>query len=212
MIKIKVFTVNPFQENTYLVYDETKECIIIDCGCLSDYEKDSLKKFIAENNLEPKRLLNTHLHIDHALGNRFIYEEYELEPEAHQADEFLLDQMKLQADVFGICMKDEPMPLGNYLNEENKIFFGNSELEIFHVPGHSPGSLVFYARSEEVLFSGDVLFLGSIGRTDLPGGDYATLIRNIQQKLLVLPPETLVLPGHGCTTTIQREKEENPFL
>jgi len=212
MIKVKEFVVNPFQENTYLLYDETKECVIIDCGCLFDNEKTELKNFIAENSLKPKLLLNTHLHIDHALGNRFIHEEYGLKSEAHQADEFFINQMKSKADMFGIPMKDEPISLGNYLQEGEKIVFGNSELDILHVPGHSPGSLVYYAKKEKMLFVGDVLFRESIGRTDLPGGDYATLINNIQQKLLVLPPETVVFSGHGSTTTIGYEKENNPFL
>jgi len=212
MIKVKEFVVNPFQENTYLLYDETKECVIIDCGCLFDNEKTELKNFIAENGLKPKHLLNTHLHIDHALGNRFFYEEYGLKPEAHQADEFFINQMKIQADVFGIPMKDEPISLGNYLQEGEKIVFGNSELEILHVPGHSPGSLVYYAKAEKLLFVGDVLFRECIGRTDLPKGNHADLIQNIQQKLLTLPDETVVFCGHYETTTIGHEKEYNPYF
>jgi glyoxylase-like metal-dependent hydrolase (beta-lactamase superfamily II) len=213
MIKIKIFTVNPFQQNTYLVYDETtKECVIIDCGCLFDEEKQELKNFILENKLIPKRLLNTHLHLDHAFGNRFIYNEFGLKPEANQADEFLISQMKQQTDMYGIPLKDEPMPLGSYLNEGDIIKFGESELSILHVPGHSPGSLVFYDKHEHLLFVGDVLFAGSIGRTDLPMGDYDTLIENIQKKLMVLPHETIVFSGHGGTTTIGHEKKNNPFL
>ncbi len=214
MITVKTFQFNPFQENTYLLYDESKACAIIDCGCLFDNEKQKLKNFIQQYELKPTRLLNTHLHIDHILGNRFAYEQYGLKLEAHRSDEFLLQQMRVQAQMFGIPMQadEEPMPIGNYLNEGDNVAFGNSELEILHVPGHSPGSLVFYSKSDNLLFTGDVLFEESIGRTDLPGGNYGDLIHGIQQKLFVLPPETIVLPGHGDSSTIEHEKKYNPYL
>lgn len=211
-MKIEVFTCNPIQENTYIVYDETKECIIIDCGCLFDVEKEKLKDFIDENKLILKRVINTHLHLDHSFGNRFLFNEYGIKPEAHQADEFLIPQMAMQADVFGIPMNDEAMPLGGYLNEGDTIKVGHLTFEILHVPGHSPGSLVFYEKNEHVLFVGDVLFKGSIGRTDLPKGSYSSLIENIQSKIMVLPPQTVVFSGHGPTTTIAYEMENNPFL
>ncbi|MDR0871960.1 MAG: MBL fold metallo-hydrolase [Prevotellaceae bacterium] len=212
-MEVITFTVNPIQEHTYIIYDETKECAIIDCGCLTDREKSAVKNFIAENGLQPKHLLNTHLHFDHALGNRFIFDTYGLKPEANQADEFLLAQMKTQLDVFlGKELSEEPAPIGKYLNEGDKVVFGNSELEVLHVPGHSPGSLVFYARKDNMLFAGDVLFRESIGRTDLPGGNYATLINGIKNKLLTLPDETLVFCGHDETTTIGHERKYNPYL
>ena len=212
MIEVITFTVNPIQENTYLLYDESKECVIIDCGCLTEREKSAVRNFIDENGLKPKHLLNTHLHFDHALGNRFIYETYGLKPEAHQADEFLVKQMSAQLNYFGVSSNDEPVPIGKYLNEGDKIIFGNSELEILHVPGHSPGSLVYYNRAQNLLFAGDVLFRESIGRTDLPQGNHADLIRNIQEKLLTLPDETVVFCGHDETTTIGHEKMFNPYL
>jgi glyoxylase-like metal-dependent hydrolase (beta-lactamase superfamily II) len=212
MIKVKRFVFNPIQENTYILYDETKECVIIDCGCLFDTEKAQLKNFIKENGLIPKHLINTHLHFDHALGNRFIYETYGLKPEANKEDEFLIPLIKQNAKAFHIPFEDEPMPLGGYLNEGDKVCFGNSELEIFHVPGHSPGSLVFYDRKDNLLFTGDALFKECIGRTDLLGGNHQALIKNIRQKLLVLPPETIVFPGHDEETTIGHEIQFNPYL
>ena len=212
MIEVITFTVNPIQENTYLLYDESKECVIIDCGCFTEREKTVFRNFIDENALKPKHLLNTHLHFDHVLGNRFIYETYGLTPEAHQADEFMLKQMRAQLDYFGVPSKDEPVPVGKYLNEGDKIIFGNSELEVLHIPGHSPGSLVYYNCAQKLLFVGDVLFRECIGRTDLPGGNHIDLIRNIQEKLLILPDEIVVFCGHDETTTIGHEKRYNPYL
>ena len=212
MIEVVTFTQNPIQVNTYVVYDETKECVIIDCGCLTEGEQAAIERFIDENGLKPKHLLNTHLHFDHALGNRFIYDTYGLQPEAHRADEFLLKQMRAQLAYFGVSSGDEPVPIGKYLNEGDEISFGNSELEVLHVPGHSPGSVAYLNRAQNLLFAGDVLFRECIGRTDLPGGNHADLIRNIQEKLLVLPDETVVFCGHDETTTIGHEKQCNPYL
>ena len=209
---IKTFTFNPFQENTYLVYDETNEAILIDAGCILETEKQLLKRFIEDNKLTLKRVINTHLHLDHQFGNKFLYNTYGIKPEAEKEDEYLLDNVINQARSFGFTVDEEAQTLGGYITENQEIKFGNSSFIALHVPGHSPGSLAFYSKKEGVLFSGDVIFRGSIGRTDLPKGDYATLILSITQKILPLPDSTVIYSGHGPTTTIGYEKQNNPFL
>jgi len=209
---IKIFTFNPFQENTYLLFDETKEAVLIDAGCITDTEKLTLKRFIDENDLTLKRLINTHLHLDHQFGNKFVTDTFGLLPEANQQDEFLLANVVAQARSFGFSVEEEAQPLGTYINEGDEIKFGNCSLKAIHVPGHSPGSLAFYSEKEGVVFAGDVLFRNSIGRTDLPYGDYATLILSITKKLLPLPDSTVVYCGHGPSTTIGSEKNSNPYL
>lgn len=211
-MKIKEFRCNPFAENTYLLYDETGEAIIIDCGCLFDDEKTIMANFISKNNLTIKHLINTHLHIDHIFGNEWAARTFGVLPQAHQADEFLIEQAVAQARLFGIYEEVKPQALGYYLNEGDLIRFGNQELQILHVPGHSAGSLCFYSEKEGFAIVGDVLFRGSIGRTDLPGGNYAQLINQINSKLLTLPEETTVYSGHGISTTIGQERRTNPFL
>jgi glyoxylase-like metal-dependent hydrolase (beta-lactamase superfamily II) len=209
---IKTFTFNPFQENTYVLHDETNEAIIIDAGCLNDGEKRLLKLYFDENKLTLSRLINTHLHLDHQFGNKFIFDTFGVGPEACQDDEFLLDNVVSQARSFGLPINEEAQELGGYITENQEINFGNSTLKVIHVPGHSPGSMAFYSEKDGVLFAGDVLFQGSIGRTDLPKGDYATLISSITKKLLLLPDSTIVYSGHGPTTTIGNEKKNNPYL
>lgn len=211
-MKIKLFVFNPFQENTYLLINESNECILIDPGCFEEEEKERLKTYLEENKLVLKRVLNTHLHLDHAFGNSFLSHQYGINAEANKADEFLLKDMSRQAGLFGISEVDEAAPLGNYLNEGDKIKLGNIELEVLHIPGHSPGSLVYYAPKDKCVFAGDVLFRGSIGRTDLAKGNYDELISGIRSKLLTLPDETVVFSGHGPRTTIGEEKWGNPFL
>ena len=209
---IKKFKFNPFPVNTFILYDETNECVVIDAGMLFDNEKEQFNSFITSNNLKIKHLLNTHLHFDHIVGNPFIEKKFGMKAKAHEADIFLLNRAKEQAAMYGFHLDDENISLETFINEEDVIQFGNSELKILHVPGHSPGSLVFYSVANKCIFSGDVLFYQSIGRTDLPGGNYQELIDNIQEKLLILPDETLVYPGHGPTTTIGKEKRGNMFL
>ena len=209
---IKTFVFSPFQENTYLVYDETKEAVIIDPGCYNDTEKQELKQFIERNNLVVKRLLNTHLHIDHQFGNHFVAETYTLLPELCKEDEFLLERIDSQYQMFGLKMEGKAQELGEYIVENQLIKFGNSEFIALHVPGHSPGSMAFYSAENTLVFAGDVLFSGSIGRTDLPKGDYTQLIQSIQTKLLPLPDSTVVYSGHGPITTIGYEKLNNPYL
>ncbi len=209
---IKQFTFNPLQENTYVVHDETLEAIVIDAGCFTAQEKKQLQDYIEDNNLKLKRVINTHLHFDHQFGNKFLYETYGLAPEAHPADEFLLEQVKAGGMVYGFVFPEDAQPIGKHFQEGDSITFGNSTLEILHVPGHSPGHVVFHNAEQKILFAGDVLFNGSIGRTDLERGNHATLIKGIQEKLLILPEETVVYCGHGPTTTIGNEKRYNPFL
>ena len=209
---IKTFTFNPFQENTYLVFDETNEAVVIDAGCLQAGEKQILTRFIEDNKLTLKRVLNTHLHLDHQFGNKFLFDTYGIAPEACIEDEFLLENVVAQARSYGFPVTEEAQPLGAYITENQEITFGNSSLKAIHAPGHSPGSMVLYSEKDGVMFAGDVLFQGSIGRTDLPKGDYASLILAITKKLLVLPDSTVVYCGHGPSTTIGYEKKNNPYL
>jgi hydroxyacylglutathione hydrolase len=212
MMTIKIFTFNPIQENTYVVHDETGEAIVIDAGCYFENEKKALRAYIDDNKLKLVKVLNTHLHFDHQFGNKYLFDTYGIEPEAHGGDEFLLKRVVAGAVIYGFPVQEDAQPIGTYLVENQEINFGDTTLKTIHVPGHSPGHLVFHNEKEKVLFAGDVLFKGSIGRTDLEQGDYGTLIRNITEKLLILPDETMVYPGHGPTTTIGDERVSNPYL
>ena len=212
-MKIEKFIFNPFHENTYLVYDEaTKDAVVIDCGCYTQKEKNTLLSFINQHQLTIKYVLNTHLHIDHIFGNKFLFSQFGIEPQAHKGDIELLERMQEQALAFGLSLKEKEQPIGNFIDEKNSLTIGESSIQFIHVPGHSLGSLCIYFPKEKWLFSGDVLFLRCIGRTDLPGGNYAQLIDGIHNKLLVLPKETRVFAGHGFETTISYEQENNPFL
>ncbi|MDY6800584.1 MAG: MBL fold metallo-hydrolase [Bacteroidota bacterium] len=211
MLKIKTFVFNPFQENTIILYDETKECVIIDAGNNDLNEKNQLFTFIEENTLNPKYILNTHCHIDHIMGNADVIEKYNIPSIAHKEDLPLIERAKDMALAFGFNVKEPPKPNKFVLNGD-EIKFGNSMLEVRHVPGHSPGSVAFIANDERFAIVGDVLFKGSIGRTDLPGGDYNTLISSIKQKLFSLNDDFIVYPGHGDSTTIHHERNTNPFL
>ncbi len=209
---ITTFQFNPFQENTYLVSDDTGEAVIIDCGCLYPTEEAQLKQAISTDKLVVKRLLNTHLHLDHSFGNYMVAQTFGVLPEAHQADEFLISETSKQAQLFGIPASVREQPLGGYLNDGDMVAFGRTEFEVIHVPGHSPGGICFYCRTEQIIFVGDVLFAGGIGRTDLPQGNYADLISGIQNRLFTLPDETVVYSGHGPTTTIGSERVHNPYF
>lgn len=211
-MEIKIFQFNPIGVNTYVLYDETNECVIIDAGCFYHDEKEYLLNFILDNNLVVKHLLNTHLHFDHVLGNEFVKEQFSLDTEANKLDQFLLDGLPAQMRMFGFDPIENVPVVGRYLEEGDIVEFGNQQLKILQIPGHSPGSIVFYSSENNCVFVGDVLFRYSVGRTDLAGGDHRQLIEGIQQKLLVLPPDTVVYPGHGPATTIGDEKRSNPFL
>ena len=212
LMYIETFVCNPFMENTYLVYDDTAACVVIDAGCLTDVERNRLQQTIEKHHLKLEHVLNTHLHLDHVFGNGFLYQTYHLAPEAHREDEFLLSQLHAQAALFGVPFNEKVQPIGSYLEDCDHVAFGNSSFEVIHVPGHSPGSICFYSRDDQIIFVGDVLFRGSIGRTDLPKGNFEQLIHGIQHRLLVLPDETKVYSGHGIVTTIGQEKAENPYL
>ncbi len=212
-MKIETFVFNPIMENTYLLIDEgSKECVIIDAGCYYDAEKVRLSSFIENGGFKLVRVLNTHLHLDHCFGNRYLTERYGVLPEASEADEFLLPIMKSHCHSFGIPLNEDYQKLGGYLKEGDVIRFGESELSVIEVPGHSPGGLAFYCKADKVLFSGDSLFQGSIGRTDLDGGDFESLIHSLTKKIITLPTDTVVYPGHGGTTTIGDELQYNPYL
>ncbi len=211
MIKIEKFVVNPLGENSLVVSDETGECIFIDPGFFYDEEKDEIRTYITENKLNPVKITNTHCHFDHIMGVEFIREEYGIALHAHADDAFWIEKVQEQANRFGFEVKPVN-PIDAYLTENDKIKFGNTELDVIHVPGHTPGHVVFYNKEAEVLIAGDVLFYGSIGRTDLPGGNHNDLISNIKNKLFPLPDTTKVYCGHGPETTIGFEKSTNPFL
>lgn len=211
-MKIKRFEFNMFPVNCYVLSDETKEAVVIDAGCFYEEEKQTLKNYIISNGLNVKRLLCTHLHLDHILGNPFMLKEFGLKAEANQADEFWLEYAPQQSRMFGFQLNEEAVPLGKYVCDGDIITFGNTQLEAIHVPGHSPGSIVYYCKEENCMFSGDVLFQGSIGRADLTGGNFDELREHICSRLFVLPNDTIVYPGHGNPTTIGIEKQDNPFF
>jgi hydroxyacylglutathione hydrolase len=211
MFQIKVFTFNPVQENTYLLYNEHNECIIIDPGCYYDHEKDELKSFIILNKLEPKILLNTHCHLDHVFGNKFIAEEYKLTLKTHPLEKTILEMAPTSGLMFNLPF-DNYQGEVTYLEEGDTISLGEDELEVIHAPGHSPGSICFYSAKQQFIIGGDVLFQNSIGRTDLPYGSHEDLIRNIKGKLFKLPGDVKVYPGHGPATTIGEEMKANPYL
>ena len=211
MFQVKSFTFNPVQENTYLLYNEHKECIIIDPGCYYEHEKEELKSFINLNKLQPKFLLNTHCHLDHVFGNKFIAEEYKITLNSHPLEKKLLEMAPASGLMFNLPF-DNYQGEVTYLEEGDKIFLGDNELEVIHAPGHSPGSICFYCKKQHFIIGGDVLFYNSIGRTDLPGGNHEHLISSIKQKLFKLPEDTEVYPGHGSPTTIGAEIKENPYL
>jgi hydroxyacylglutathione hydrolase len=211
MLTVRSFIFSPIEENTYVVYNESKHCLIIDPGCYDDEEKELLRSFISDEQLKPVRLLNTHCHLDHVFGNKFIAETYNLELEIHEKEELVLSYAPTSGLMYNLPFDNYNAGL-KFLAEGDQVRLGQDELKVIEAPGHSPGSICFYCRNQDFIIGGDVLFRGSIGRTDLPLGDHATLIRSIKTKLLVLPGETVVYSGHGPSTTIAAEKMSNPFL
>jgi hydroxyacylglutathione hydrolase len=211
MASIQAFENNPYQENTYIVYDETGECAIIDPGMYTAAEQNAVVNFIKENHLKPTLLLNTHCHIDHVLGNKFVLDHYGLKPRFHAGELPVLEAVVAYAPMMGIRYDVSPLP-EEYLPEQGTVGFGNTQLDLVFAPGHSPAHLCYYDKTSNLLIGGDVLFRGSIGRTDLPGGNFKQLLTNIEEKLFTLPDDCTVYPGHGPETTIGYEKQTNPFL
>lgn len=211
MIHIKTFVFSPIQENTYVLYSDNKDCIIIDPGCYFDEEKNSLAQYIDNNQLKPRFLLNTHCHLDHVFGNKFVAEKYQLTPFIHAEEKIVFDYAPTAGLMYNLPFDHYEGPL-QFLQEGSEINLGNSMLKTFFTPGHSPGSVSFYNESQSFIISGDVLFKNSIGRTDLPGGNIDVLLKSIKSKLQLLPKNTIVYSGHGDSTTIGEEESNNPFL
>jgi hydroxyacylglutathione hydrolase len=211
MINIKQFTFNPYQENTYVLFDESGECVIIDPGMYDAAEQNEFVAFVNSARLKPTLLLNTHCHIDHVLGNKFVFDNWSLKPRFHEGELPVLHAIPGYAPSMGMQYELSPEPEA-YLGESGTVTFGKSMLKLIFAPGHSPAHLCFYSEADNFLIGGDVLFYKSIGRTDLPGGNHAQLIKSIKENLFVLPDDCKVFPGHGQSTTIGFEKKSNPFL
>jgi glyoxylase-like metal-dependent hydrolase (beta-lactamase superfamily II) len=213
MITIKQFTFNFFAENTYLLCDETKEAVLIDCGCMTPDEETALSGYLNEHKLTLKRLLCTHYHFDHVIGNAYIFHQYGIRPEMHREEKSAgTPTLHMQASKFGIPVNPEdPEPL-RYIEDNEDVRFGHSILKAILVPGHSPASLAFYSEADRFIIAGDVIFRSSIGRTDLWGGDFDTLVSSIRYRIFTLPGNVVIYPGHGPSTTVGYERANNPYL
>lgn len=210
MLQVQSFVFNPLQENTFVLYDETKECIIVDPGCSDESENNQLKSFIDSNKLRVKLLLNTHCHIDHVLGNRFVKETFKVNLLIHRAEEAVLKAAEVYAPSYGFHNYQHQSASG-FLEEGDYVMVGNQSFLVLFVPGHSPGHVAFYSEENRALIGGDVLFYNSIGRTDLPGGNHELLLNSIHTRIFTLPDNVKVYPGHGPETTVGFEKKTNPF-
>ena len=213
MLNIKRIVCNPFQENCYILSDDTKVSVIIDCGAYYATEREEIVTYIRDNGLKVKHLLATHAHIDHNFGNNTIFEFFDCKPEIHYDDAALMESLPMQNILFFNSKLDYSLPsVGSFFTDNDVISFGKYELKIIHTPGHSPGSVVFYCEEEKIAFSGDTLFKMSIGRTDLEGGSYEDIIRSINELIQTLPYDTKIYPGHGPDTTIGFEAINNPYI
>ena len=210
-MKIFKLVFSPIEVNTYIIADDSDNCAIIDCGCYDKEESERFLDFIKSKSLNPVLLLNTHCHLDHVFGNRLILERFGLKTFSNELDEMNRKDAVQHALLFGLTMDDPPEPAG-FISDNQIVTFGTEKLLALHVPGHTAGSLAFYSEKNNCVFTGDALFAGSIGRTDLPGGNYDTLIGSIKNKLFVLPPSTIVYAGHGDETTIEMEMKSNPYF
>ncbi len=211
MLTVKMFSFNPVGENTYVLYNEEKQCCIIDPGCYFQEEREKLKEFIEKNALRPVLLLNTHCHLDHVFGNKFVHDTWNLSLHIHKKEKPMLDLAPASGQMWQLPFDNYEGELV-YIQEGSVLKIGDDELKIFFTPGHSPGHVCFYNETGGFAISGDVLFNGSIGRTDLPGGDFDTLINSIQTQLFTLPDDTKIYSGHGPVTTVGFEKMNNPFV
>lgn len=212
MLKIERFICNMLQENCYVVSDESKECVIIDCGAFLPEERKNIVSYIRDNNLVPKHLIATHGHIDHNFGNNTLFQEFGLAPKVHKGDKSLMEALPEQAQAFaGIVLEYDMPPVGKYLDETDRISFGNHAFTIIETPGHSCGSIFLYCKEEKIAFSGDTLFKGSIGRTDFAGGSMLQMMQSLRM-IGQLPDDTEIYPGHGNSTTIGMELATNPYM
>ena len=213
MINIQRFECNPLQENCYIVNDDSRECIIIDCGAYYDEESEAIDRYIREQQLKPMHLLATHGHLDHNFGNAFLFQKFGLKVEICAADQQLVERLPQQAAaLFGMLINEQQPPVGQLLNNGDSIRFGNHTILVLQTPGHSQGSCIFYIADELVAFSGDTLFRMSIGRTDFPEGSWKAMEQSLSAVVGALPSETVVYPGHGPKTTIGDELQYNPYL
>lgn len=212
MLNVERFEVNPFQENTYCLYNDKKEALIIDPGFYSKEEKDSFKKFINEQQLHLQHCWLTHAHLDHVFGCRFIYEEFGLSPQLHEKERMVYETAEQVGLNYGIRLESLPEPIYSWSEDQGNEHVLGTAFNWYFTPGHSPGSVSFYAEASETVWSGDVLFYHSIGRTDLPGGNFETLEKSIRTVLYRLPHATRVLSGHGPETNIAFERDSNPFV
>ncbi len=214
MLRYKSFEFNLFGVNTYIIWDEdTLDAAIIDPGMSNASEESEIARFIADRKLKPAMLINTHLHVDHAMGDAWVEKKYGLSLCAGAEDEFLGRSLDDQLRLFHLQPGPfEPLELGRELHDGDTLTLGHTTLEVIAVPGHSPGSIALYSPADRLVITGDTLFRGSIGRSDLPGGDGDTLRRSIRSKLLTLPADTIVLPGHGPSTMIAGERNSNPWI
>lgn len=213
MLNIRTFVFNPLQENTYVVNDDTGECVIIDCGAYYDEERDAITHYIDSNGLRPIHLLSTHGHFDHNFGNDTIYNAYGLKVEIAEEDNSLVSDLSGQFEsIIGMPLKREYPAVGRFFGKDETIRFGRHALKVLPTPGHSPGSVVFYCEQEKVAFTGDTLFRMSVGRTDLEGGSYKQLTNSLLEVLAKLPADTVVYCGHGPKTTIADELQYNPYM
>lgn len=211
MYNVKIFQFSPIQENTYVLYNEQKEALIIDPGCYGEDEENTLVDFIEKEGLIPKGLLNTHCHLDHVFGLKFVAEKWQLIPQFHQLESAVLEYAPVSGMMWNMPFVVYSGPV-DYLEEGMETGLESDPLKVIFAPGHSPGHICFYSARQHFMIGGDVLFKGSVGRTDLPGGDFQALEGNIRQKIYVLPEQTIVYPGHGNFTTVGEERNSNPYV
>jgi glyoxylase-like metal-dependent hydrolase (beta-lactamase superfamily II) len=211
MLHIHSFCFNPFQENTYVLYNDQKEAIIIDPGMYSELEFKQFLQFINKNELSPKLLLNTHCHLDHVFGNNFVSEQFQLTAHFHSNEQIVIDRLPEASAKWGVISEAYKGPV-KYINDGEIIPFVNDKLKVLLTPGHSPGSVCFYIAEQEILIGGDLVFMDGVGRTDLPGSNPMDLIKSIRDKILPLPDTTIIFSGHGPETNLSREKRQNPYI
>lgn len=211
MYNVKIFQFSPIQENTYVLFNEQKEAIIVDPGCYGKAEEDLLADFIEKEGLIPKVLLNTHCHLDHVFGLKYVSEKWQLQPQFHKLEKAVLEYAPVSGMMWNMPFDVYTGPV-HYLEENDLVGLESDLLKVIFTPGHSPGHICFYSEKQHFIIGGDVLFKGSIGRTDLPGGDFSTLESNIRKKLYILPEQTIVYPGHGSFTTTGEECLNNPYV